>query len=53
MVKLDPSETSKALAVSGGYVVIVGLVSYFIKEKLFMCSFKPFVTGQLGGGQHR
>lgn len=37
MVHLDPSETSKSLAVSGGYVVVVGLVSYFVKEKLFMC----------------
>lgn len=39
MVHLDPSETSKSLAVSGGYVVVVGLVSYFVKEKLFMCKF--------------
>lgn len=37
MVSLDISETSKALAVVGGYVTLVGLVSYFLKEKLFMC----------------
>ncbi|KAK8866002.1 hypothetical protein IAR55_001153 [Kwoniella newhampshirensis] len=36
MVALDISETSKALAVAGGYVSVVGLVSYFVKEKLFM-----------------
>jgi hypothetical protein len=38
MVALDITETSKALAVAGGYVLIVGLVSYFVKEKLFMCT---------------
>lgn len=37
MVALDISETSKALAVAGGYVSVLGLVSYFVKEKLFMC----------------
>ncbi|WWD17799.1 hypothetical protein CI109_102241 [Kwoniella shandongensis] len=36
MVALDISETSKALAVAGGYVSVIGLVSYFVKEKLFM-----------------
>ncbi|EIW72414.1 hypothetical protein TREMEDRAFT_36687 [Tremella mesenterica DSM 1558] len=36
MVALDINDTSKALAVSGGYVAVVGLVSYFLKEKLFM-----------------
>ncbi|WWC58656.1 uncharacterized protein I303_101200 [Kwoniella dejecticola CBS 10117] len=36
MVSLDVTETSKALAVAGGYVSIFGIVSYFIKEKLFM-----------------
>ena len=37
MVALAINETSLALAVAGGYVVVVGLVSYFVKEKLFMC----------------
>ncbi|WVQ97379.1 hypothetical protein IAU59_004491 [Kwoniella sp. CBS 9459] len=36
MVHLDVTETSKALAVSGGYISLVGLISYFVKEKLFM-----------------
>ncbi|OCF31083.1 hypothetical protein I316_07214 [Kwoniella heveanensis BCC8398] len=36
MFHLDVTETSKALAVSGGYISLVGLVSYFVKEKLFM-----------------
>ncbi|ORY33688.1 Sodium/hydrogen exchanger family-domain-containing protein [Naematelia encephala] len=36
MVSLDITETSKALAVSGGYVVVIGLISYFMKERLFM-----------------
>ncbi|WVR05954.1 hypothetical protein IAU60_002981 [Kwoniella sp. DSM 27419] len=36
MVHLDITETSKVLAVSGGYVSSVGLISYFVKEKLFM-----------------
>lgn len=39
MVALDINKTSEALAVTGGYVVVVGLVSYFVKEKLFMCKF--------------
>jgi len=37
MVHLDITETSKALAVVGGYIVFVGLVSFFLKERLFMC----------------
>jgi hypothetical protein len=37
MVSLDVNRTSEALAVAGGYVVVIGLVSYFVKEKLFMC----------------
>ncbi|RSH92828.1 hypothetical protein EHS25_008274 [Saitozyma podzolica] len=36
MVALDITETSLALAVAGGYISVVGLVSYFVKEKLFM-----------------
>ncbi|WVF70543.1 hypothetical protein IAT40_005334 [Kwoniella sp. CBS 6097] len=36
MVHLDVTETSKALAVAGGYISLIGLVSYFVKEKLFM-----------------
>jgi len=39
MVSLDVNRTSEALAVAGGYVVVIGLVSYFVKEKLFMCEF--------------
>lgn len=39
MVALDINRTSEALAVAGGYVVVIGLVSYFVKEKLFMCTF--------------
>lgn len=38
MVHLDINDTSKSLAVVGGYIVIVGLVSYFLKERLFMCT---------------
>jgi len=37
MVALDITDTSKALAVAGGYVLVIGLVSYFVKERLFMC----------------
>lgn len=37
MVALDINKTSEALAVAGGYIVVIGLVSYFVKEKLFMC----------------
>ncbi|WWC99766.1 hypothetical protein V866_006671 [Kwoniella sp. B9012] len=36
MVSLDVTETSKSLAVAGGYVSIFGIFSYFVKEKLFM-----------------
>jgi hypothetical protein len=38
MVALDITETSLALAVVGGYVSVIGLVSYFVKERLFMCT---------------
>lgn len=41
MVALAVNRTSEALAVGGGYVVMIGLVSYFIKEKLFMCKLSP------------
>ena len=37
MVAVDITETSLALSVAGGYVVIVGLVSHFLKERLFIC----------------
>jgi len=37
MVALDITETSKALSVTGGYIASVGLFSYYIKEKLFIC----------------
>lgn len=36
VIELDISETSKTLAVLGGYVVIFGLVSYILKERLFI-----------------
>ncbi|ORX36017.1 Sodium/hydrogen exchanger family-domain-containing protein [Kockovaella imperatae] len=36
MVALDITKTSLALAVSGGYVIVIGLVSFFLKEKLFI-----------------
>ncbi|WWC66335.1 uncharacterized protein I206_100236 [Kwoniella pini CBS 10737] len=36
MVSLDVTETSKSLAVAGGYVSIFGIISYFVKEKMFM-----------------
>ena len=36
MVALNITKTSLALAVSGGYVIVVGLVSFFLKEKLFL-----------------
>ena len=36
MPSLDVTKTSEALAISGGYVIVVGLVSFFIKEKLFV-----------------
>ena len=38
MVALDITETSKSLAVAGGYVTVIGLVSYLVKEKLFVCT---------------
>lgn len=44
MVALDINRTSEALAVAGGYVVVIGLVSYFVKEKLFMCKCSSAVT---------
>lgn len=37
MVALDVNPTSEALAVAGGYVIVIGLFSFFIKEKLFLC----------------
>lgn len=37
MVSLDITETSKSLAVVGGYITLAGLVSYYLKEKLFLC----------------
>lgn len=36
MPSLDITETSKALAVTGGYVTLFGLISYFLKERLFI-----------------
>jgi len=48
MVALDINRTSEALAVAGGYVVVIGLVSYFIKEKLFICEYRPSPTGSTG-----
>nr|ODN93100.1 hypothetical protein L203_00369 [Cryptococcus depauperatus CBS 7841] len=36
MVALDITQVSKALSVTGGYVSLSGLVSYFVKEKLHM-----------------
>ncbi|CAK9787176.1 hypothetical protein CC85DRAFT_296295 [Cutaneotrichosporon oleaginosum] len=36
MVKLDINETSQALAVFGGYLIFFGLVSFFLKDRLFM-----------------
>lgn len=36
MVALDISETSKALAVTGGYITLFGLISYFLKERLYI-----------------
>jgi NhaP-type Na+/H+ or K+/H+ antiporter len=36
MVALDVTETSKALAVSGGYITLFGLISYFLKERLYI-----------------
>jgi hypothetical protein len=47
MVALDVNKTSEALAVTGGYVTLIGLVSYFIKEKLFICQ-----SGSLGEYRH-
>ncbi|TXT11265.1 hypothetical protein VHUM_02016 [Vanrija humicola] len=50
MVALDISETSKSLAVVGGYISIVGLVSYFLKERLFMSeALLAFVAGIVFG----
>lgn len=37
MVSLHIDETSKALAVAGGYVVFIGLCSFYLKERLFLC----------------
>lgn len=36
MVQLETSLTSSALGVIGGYVIIVGLVSFKIKERLYL-----------------
>ena len=44
MVALDITETSQALALVGGYILIVGLVSYFVKERLFMCAYEQLST---------
>jgi hypothetical protein len=37
MVALDINNVSLALAVAGGYIISIGLVSYLLKERLFMC----------------
>ena len=44
MVALDITETSQALALVGGYILVVGLVSYFVKERLFMCAYEQLST---------
>lgn len=36
MVSLDISNTSKVIAIVGAYVVFVGLVSYFLKNRLYL-----------------
>ncbi|EKD05460.1 hypothetical protein A1Q2_00221 [Trichosporon asahii var. asahii CBS 8904] len=46
MVHLDISETSQVLSVIGGYICIVGLVSFFLKEKMFMS--EPLVALLIG-----
>lgn len=38
MVALDISETSKSLALGGGYAVFNGLFSNWYKEKIFLCA---------------
>lgn len=45
MVALDITETSQALALVGGYILVVGLVSYFVKERLFMCAYGRLSIG--------
>lgn len=40
MVALDINNVSLALAVVGGYIISVGLISYLLKERLFMCQFR-------------
>ncbi len=41
MVKLDINETSQSLAIFGGYLVFFGLVSFYFKERLYMCTLCP------------
>ena len=48
MVALDITETSKALAVTGGYISVFGLCSYFVKEKLFICEFTLISRSERG-----
>lgn len=36
MPSLDITEVSKTLAVFGGYVCLIGLISFFVKEKLYI-----------------
>lgn len=37
MVALAVTETSIGLAIVGGYIVIIGLVSYLLKDRMFLC----------------
>ncbi|EPQ26792.1 uncharacterized protein PFL1_05770 [Pseudozyma flocculosa PF-1] len=46
VVKVDLSQTSKSLAVTGGFIVIYGLISYVLKERLYLS--EPLLAVTLG-----
>jgi len=39
MVAAVITETSKTLALVGGYMCIVGLITFWFKDKFFLCTF--------------
>lgn len=43
MVALAVTETSIGLAIVGGYIIIIGLFSYLLKDRLFLCERKDAV----------
>jgi hypothetical protein len=38
MVHTDISDTSSSLAVIGGFIILVGLISVIAKDRYYMCA---------------